>query len=117
MNPNSPNSSNSSTNPTSSNKITKYRPYLSLEEITILITLGESLPTQSHTLTTALHSLNKTKLLAENGIKTASYTTNPRKSLTDKLGFSAFSSEDSTTEAPDFDTMMESLTKQINPTE
>ena len=90
-----------------STKTPKFRPYLSLEEITALITLAESFPTESPIIQRAIASLSKTKILAEHGIKSASYVTNPRKSIEQKLGF--FTGE-MQTESPDFDTMMESLT-------
>ena len=85
-------------------KTPKFRPYLSLEELSILITAASSVEFTTPILQAAISSLTKTKILAENGIKTASYITNPRKSLEQKLGFSPL-----TTESPDFDSMMESL--------
>ena len=88
-------------------KTPKYRPYLSLEEISALITLAESFPTESPIMQRAISSLTKTKILAEHGVKTSAYITNPRKSMEQKLGF--FTGE-MQTESPDFDTMMESLT-------
>ena len=91
-------------------KIPKFRPYLSLEEISALIVLAETFPSESPVMNRAVASLMKTKILAENGIKTASYITNPRKSLSAKLEFScpAFDS-------PDFNAMMDALTS-TNPT-
>ena len=92
-------------------KTPKFRPYLSLEEISALITLAESFPTESPIMQRAISSLMKTKILAENGIKTSAYITNPRKSIEQKLGF--FTGK-LLTESPDFDSMMESLTSTIS---
>ena len=94
----------------SSSKILKFRPYLSLEEISILldaaatlfITKGATTVESGKLLQSAMHSLTKTKILAENGIKTASYITNPRRTIVDKLGFSGNNISE-----PDFDSMME----------
>ena len=90
-----------------STKTPKFRPYLSLEEIAILITAASSVEFTTPALDAAIASLTKTKILAEHGVKTSAYITNPRKTLEDKLEFSKFTGHPIGT--PDFNAMMDSL--------
>jgi len=99
--------------------IPKYRPYLSMEEMDALINaavfLAEyqnpdspmTMPAPTDALLTAQASLLKTKTLASLGLQKEAYKTNPRPTLTDRLGFGV------STEMPavpmDFDAMMQDL--------
>lgn len=106
--------------------ITKYRPYLSLAEITELIALIEEeefFPSGiKEELQSARTSLLKTKTLAELNLASAAYTTNPRPTLSEKLGFNepgTFVSMNPKRGAPvltptDLDAMMANLVPGLN---
>jgi succinylarginine dihydrolase len=73
----------------STESIIKYRPYLSLAEISALLNILDTVEVNESTkdLESAAQALLKTKTLAELGLQSAAYKTNPRPTLVDKLGF------------------------------
>lgn len=100
----------------STESVIKYRPYLSLNEISALLFVLDTVEINETTkdLESAAQALLKTKTLAELGLQSAAYKTNPRPTFFDKLGFSAstgVSTEEKQALLPptDFDAMMAEL--------
>ena len=104
------------------NPITKYRPYLSMEEMDALIDaaifrgqyadseIETGLPQVPDALITAQASLLKTKTLASLGLQKEAYKTNPRPTMLDKLGFGdPVEQIPSIKQAPDFSNLMSQL--------
>lgn len=94
-------------------RIPKFRPYLSLPELELLISLCTdalcAVPNPNleriNAIKSAARALMKTKIAADVGIQSPAYTTNPVLSLNEKLGFGT----SAPVEIPDFDSLMNSL--------
>jgi len=106
--------------------IPKYRPYLSMAEIDAILELVrvaenvfETMSRCDEHVTSAAQALLKTKTLASLGLQKEAYKTNPRPSLTDRLGFgiSGAAAEDvqpnNPAIPPDFNALMEELSTVI----
>lgn len=104
----------------STESVIKYRPYLSLNEISALLSVLDTVEINETTkdLESAAQALLKTKTLAELGLQSAAYKTNPRPTFFDKLGFSAstgastgasFEEKQALLPPTDFDAMMAEL--------
>ena len=97
--------------------ITKYRPYLSVEEMDAIIALidnEETFPSgTTDAMKTARDALMKTRTLASLGLQKEAYKTNPRPTLSDRLGFSVSSEQETPANqaaiTPDFNSLMEEL--------
>jgi hypothetical protein len=109
------------TKPKPSTQIPKYRPYLSLAEMNAILNAidGDFSTGNKVALMGAKRAIHKMKLAAEAELVNASYTTNPRPPLLDRLGFEVTGQVDIPVrikeDVPDFGTMMSQI-EEINPT-
>lgn len=107
---------NTPTNKLKLTKVQKFRPYLSMEEMDVLLECITSalceVPApgleRMQVLKSAARSIMKVKISADVGITNPAYITNPRPDLNARLGFTGFGTDPGENK-PDFDQMFESL--------